>query len=163
PRHRSARRDRGGRGHGAAPPGGGPPPGRPQPPPPGAGPLRRRRRGTPRRPPEPPAPRGPPADFRHAGGPLAPGEVALPRPYTREEIRAAVEEAHRAGTYAAAHAHGGAGLRLAVEEGVGTIEHGLLADDEDVALMLERRVWLICTFSIFMHPTGIEQGDGQRP
>ena len=29
--------------------------------------------------------------------------------------------------------------------------------------MIERRVWLICTFSIFMHPTGIEQGDGQRP
>jgi len=29
--------------------------------------------------------------------------------------------------------------------------------------MVERRVWLICTFSIFMHPTGIEQGDGQRP
>jgi imidazolonepropionase-like amidohydrolase len=36
--------------------------------------------------------------------------------YTREEIRAAVEEAERAGTYAAAHAHGGAGLRLAVQE-----------------------------------------------
>src|SRR5262249_2254173 len=71
--------------------------------------------------------------------------------------------AHRAGTYAAAHAHGGAGLRLAVEEGVGTIEHGLLAGDGDVALMRERRVWLICTFSIFMHPTGIEQGDGKRP
>ena len=29
--------------------------------------------------------------------------------------------------------------------------------------MVERRVWLICTFWIFMHPTGIEQGDGQRP
>src|SRR5205823_3526319 len=64
---------------------------------------------------------------------------------------------------AANNGHGGAGLRLAVEEGVGTIEHGLLAGDEDVALMVERRVWLICTFSIFMHPTGIEQGDGQRP
>ena len=66
--------------------------------------------------------------------------------YTREEIRAAVEEADRAGTYTAAHAHGGPGLRLAVEEGVGTIEHGSLADDEDIALMVERRTWLICTF-----------------
>jgi len=29
--------------------------------------------------------------------------------------------------------------------------------------MIEHRVWLICTFAIFMHPTGIEQGDGHRP
>src|SRR5438067_6311682 len=93
------------------------------------------------------------------GGVSSPGPTPTASAYTREEIRAAVEEAHRAGTYAAAHAHGGAGLRLAVEEGVGTIEHGLLAGDEDVDLMIERRVWLICTFSIFMHPTGIEQGD----
>src|SRR5438093_3181526 len=97
------------------------------------------------------------------GGVSSPGTTPTSSAYTREEIRAAVEEADRVGTYAAAHAHGGAGLRLAVEEGVGTIEHGLLAGDEDVALMVERRVWLICTFSIFMHPTGIEQGDGQRP
>jgi imidazolonepropionase-like amidohydrolase len=82
--------------------------------------------------------------------------------YSREEIRAAVEEAHRVGKYAAAHAHGGLGLRLAVEEGVSTIEHGVLASDDDIALMKERSVWLVCTFSIFMHPTGIEQGDGRN-
>ena len=97
------------------------------------------------------------------GGVSSPGTTPTSSAYTREEIRAAVEEADRVGTYAAAHAHGGPGLRLAVQEGVGTIEHGALASDEDVALMIERRVWLICTFSIFMHPTGIEQGDGQRP
>ncbi len=83
--------------------------------------------------------------------------------YTREEVRAAVEEAERAGTYAAAHAHGGPGLRLAVEEGVRTVEHAALATDEDIALMIEHGAWLICTFAIFMHPAGIEQGDGQRP
>jgi imidazolonepropionase-like amidohydrolase len=97
------------------------------------------------------------------GGVSSPGTTPTSSAYTREEIRAAVEEADRVGTYAAAHAHGGPGLRLAVQEGVGTIEHGALASDEDIALMIERRVWLICTFSIFMHPTGIEQGDGQRP
>jgi imidazolonepropionase-like amidohydrolase len=97
------------------------------------------------------------------GGVSSPGNTPTASAYTREEIRAAVEEAERVGTYAAAHAHGGPGLRLAVEEGVATIEHGALASDEDIALMIERRVWLICTFSIFMHPTGIEQGDGHRP
>lgn len=83
--------------------------------------------------------------------------------YSREEIRAAVEEAERVGKYAAAHAHGGPGLRLAVEEGVSTIEHGALATDEDVALMIDRQAWLICTFGVLFHPTGIEQGDARRP
>ena len=83
--------------------------------------------------------------------------------YSREEIRAAVEEARRVGKYAAAHAHGGAGLRLAVEEGVATIEHGALVTDDDVALMIDRQVWLVCTFAILFHPTGIEQGDATRP
>lgn len=83
--------------------------------------------------------------------------------YSREEIRAAVEEAERVGKYAAAHAHGGPGLRLAVEEGVSTIEHGALATDDDVALMIDRKAWLICTFAILFHPAGIEQGDARRP
>src|SRR5207237_10425857 len=95
-------------------------------------------------------------------GVSSPGTTPTPSADTREEIRAAVEEAEPVGTYAAAHAHGGPGLRLAVQEGVRTIEHGALASDEDIALMIERGVWLICTFAIFMHPTGIEQGDGQR-
>jgi imidazolonepropionase-like amidohydrolase len=97
------------------------------------------------------------------GGVSSPGTTPTSSAYTREEVRAAVEEAERVGTYAAAHAHGGPGLRLAVEEGVGTIEHAALADDRDVALMIERRTWLICTFGIFLHPTGIEQGDGRQP
>jgi imidazolonepropionase-like amidohydrolase len=97
------------------------------------------------------------------GGVSSPGTTPTASGYTREEIRAAVEEADRVGTYAAAHAHGGPGLRLAVEEGVGTVEHGALATDEDVALIKERGAWLICTFSIFLHPEGIEQGDGRRP
>jgi imidazolonepropionase-like amidohydrolase len=83
--------------------------------------------------------------------------------YSREEIRAAVEEAERVGKYAAAHAHGGAGLRIAVEEGVSTIEHGALASDEDVALIIDRRAWLVCTLSILFHPDGIERGDASRP
>ena len=97
------------------------------------------------------------------GGVASAGTTLQACVYTREEIRAAVEEAERVGKYAAAHAHGGPGLRLSVEEGVSTIEHGALATDEDVALMKERNVWLICTFAIFLHANGIEQGDGRRP
>ena len=97
------------------------------------------------------------------GGVSSPGPTPTASAYTREEIRAAVEEADRVGSYAAAHAHGGPGLQLAVREGVRTIEHAALATDEDIALMIEHKAWLICTFSIFMHAHGIEQGDGHRP
>ncbi|HYB69757.1 MAG TPA: amidohydrolase family protein [Candidatus Bathyarchaeia archaeon] len=96
------------------------------------------------------------------GGVSSPGTTLNASVYSREEIRAAVEEALRVGKYAAAHAHGGPGLRLCVEEGVSTIEHAGLATDEDVALMKERGAWLVCTFSIFMHPRGIEGGDGRH-
>jgi imidazolonepropionase-like amidohydrolase len=97
------------------------------------------------------------------GGVASAGSTLKACVYTREEIRAAVEEADRVGKYAAAHAHGGPGLRMSVEEGVSTIEHGALATDDDIALMKERNVWLVCTFAIFLHPNGIEQGDGRQP
>src|SRR4029077_15316741 len=97
------------------------------------------------------------------GGVSSPGAMSTSSAYTREEIRAAVEEAERAGTYAAAHAHGGAGLRLAGQGGVSTIEHAARAESEYIACMIERRAWLITTFAIFLHPRGIEGGDGQRP
>lgn len=83
--------------------------------------------------------------------------------YNREEIRTAVEEAERVGTYVAAHAIVGPGIRLAVEEGVRTIEHATLATDEDLALMKERGAWAVLTQAIMMHPTGIEQGDRDNP
>ena len=97
------------------------------------------------------------------GGVSSAGTSLQAAGYSREEIRAAVEEAERAGTYVGAHAHGGLGLRLALEEGVRTIEHGALATDDDVALMIDRRAWLVATLGILFHPTGIEQGDRSRP
>ena len=97
------------------------------------------------------------------GGVSSPGTTLKASVYGRDEIRAAVEEADRAGSYVASHAHGGPGLRLSIEEGVATIEHCGLATDDDIALMIEKKTWLICTFSIFMHATGIEQGDGREP
>ncbi len=83
--------------------------------------------------------------------------------YTREEVRAAVEEAERAGAYVAAHAVGGLGIRLGVEEGIRTIEHATLATDEDLALIKDRGAWVVLTQAILLHPTGIEQGDRDNP
>lgn len=83
--------------------------------------------------------------------------------YSREEIRAAVEEAERSGTYVAAHAIGGPGIRIGVEEGIRTIEHASMATDEDLALIKDRGAWVVLTQSILLHPTGIEQGDRDNP
>ncbi len=62
--------------------------------------------------------------------------------YTPEEMRAIVEEAEKWGTYAMAHAYSDAAVRTAVEAGVKTIEHGLMASPETLKLMKEKGVWL---------------------
>ncbi len=59
-----------------------------------------------------------------------------PAQMTREELAAIVDEAHRMGLRVAAHAEGLEGTRMAVEEGVDTVEHGL-ALHRDPALLEE--------------------------
>lgn len=83
--------------------------------------------------------------------------------YSRDELAAATEEAHRVGKGIAAHAHGGKGLRLCLEVGIDTIEHGALADEDDLEEIEKHGAWLVGTLSILFHPTGIEQGDGGNP
>ena len=63
--------------------------------------------------------------------------------YSEAEIRAAVEEAARGGTFVAAHAHGAEGIKNAVRAGVRTIEHGSYLDDEGIQLMLKHGTWLV--------------------
>ena len=75
--------------------------------------------------------------------------------YTPKEIAAAVEEAKRAGTYVAAHAHGGRGLDLCIEEGVRTVEHGAFVTPDQLDRMIKRDMWIIGTFDIAFHPEGI--------
>ena len=74
-----------------------------------------------------------------------------PAQMTREEVRAVVDEAHRMGMRVAAHAEGLGGARLAVEEGVDTIEHGLSLHraPELLAQMAERGIVLVPTLSTF--------------
>jgi imidazolonepropionase-like amidohydrolase len=52
-------------------------------------------------------------------------EDSTPAQMTRAEMAAVVDEAHRMGYRVAAHCEGLDGTRLAIEEGVDTIEHGL--------------------------------------
>ena len=63
--------------------------------------------------------------------------------YTEQEIRAAVEEAAKRGTFVAAHAHGAEGIKNAIRAGVRTIEHGSYLDDEGIELMVKHGTWLV--------------------
>lgn len=74
-----------------------------------------------------------------------------PAQMTSEELGAAVDEAHRLGVRVAAHAEGLEGVRLAIEAGVDTIEHGLSLHraPELLDLMAERGIVLVPTLSTF--------------
>jgi imidazolonepropionase-like amidohydrolase len=74
-----------------------------------------------------------------------------PAQITRAELQAIVEETHRMGKRLAAHAEGIGGARLAVEEGVDTIEHGLSLHREPQLLeqMVERGIVLVPTLTTF--------------
>jgi imidazolonepropionase-like amidohydrolase len=97
-----------------------------------------------------------------------------PAQLTREEMRAVVDEAHRMGLRVAAHAEGLDGARLAVEEGVDTIEHGLSLHRAPEVLdrMAERGIVLVPTLSTFhdlaerfasdFAPALVEQANRQR-
>ncbi|GGP95556.1 imidazolonepropionase-like amidohydrolase [Actinomadura coerulea] len=64
--------------------------------------------------------------------------------YTAGELRAGVEAAADWGTYVAVHVYTGPGIRRAVRAGVQVIEHGHLAEEDDLAFMADEGVWL-CT------------------
>lgn len=79
------------------------------------------------------------------GGVLSFGDDPRTSQYTLEELKAIISDAHRLGRKAAAHAHGGDGIKLAVLAGVDSIEHGSYIDDEGIRLMKEHKTWLVPT------------------
>ncbi len=75
--------------------------------------------------------------------------------FTYDELRAAVEEAGKAGLRVAAHAHGSAGAIDAVRAGVASIEHGSLLDEEALQLMKKHGTFLVPT--IYVHEVIMQQ------
>ncbi len=97
------------------------------------------------------------------GGVSSSGTSLAESNYSGEEIDAIVDEARSLGRVVSAHAHGGAGVTLAVRNGIHSIEHGALLSDENVAEMAAAGTWLTLTQSILFHPDGIERGDAADP
>jgi imidazolonepropionase-like amidohydrolase len=90
------------------------------------------------------------ADFikvKASGGALNPGQPVTGVQLTVEEMRAAFDEAHRAGKQTTAHAEGDAPVRNAIEAGTDCVEHGTAIGPETVELLLKRGVWVVLTNS----------------
>jgi imidazolonepropionase-like amidohydrolase len=91
------------------------------------------------------------------GGVMSAADDPRAQAFTDEEFRAAVDEAHRHGRKVTVHAIGAAGLKAALRAGVDCIEHGVLIDDEAIAMMKQRGVPLVPT--IYVLDYIIEQGE----
>ena len=69
----------------------------------------------------------------------------LHQQFSGEELKAIVEEATRAERFVAAHCHGIAGIRAALEAGCSTIEHGSYLDEETAGTMVAQGAMLVPT------------------
>ncbi len=94
------------------------------------------------------------------GGVLTPAVEPGSEQFTEEELRAGVEEAHKAGKKTATHAMGTRGIQNALRAGIDSIEHGVYLDDETVSMMMERKIPLIPTISALynIETKGVEAG-----
>ena len=85
---------------------------------------------------------------------MASGGVASPTDpidrcqYSDEEIRAAVEEADRAGSYVAAHCHPKEAVRRAAALGVRSIEHATLIDQATAEFVAEKGAFTVPTMAV---------------
>ena len=71
--------------------------------------------------------------------------------FEREELEALVDEAHKRGRRVMCHALGGEGLRMAVEVGVDSVEHGTYLDEDPelLQMMADKRICFTPTFGVY--------------
>ena len=85
--------------------------------------------------------------FMATGGVLTPGVEPGSTQLTYEELKAGIEEGHKAGRKSAAHAQGNEGIKNALRAGIDSIEHGIFLDEESISMMLENGTYLVPTLS----------------
>src|ERR1700689_4520379 len=85
-----------------------------------------------------------------SGGVLSPTDPIDRCQYSDEEIRAAVEEADRAGHYVAAHCHPKEAVRRAADLGVRSIEHATMIDEATAGFVAEKGAFTVPTMAIMV-------------
>jgi imidazolonepropionase-like amidohydrolase len=76
------------------------------------------------------------------------GVLHTPYQYTADQLKAAVDEAHRLGTFVGVHAMGEPGTLYAAQAGVASIDHATQLSDETIRLMKEKGIFAVPTFAI---------------
>jgi len=85
------------------------------------------------------------------GASSRPGHGPRDGAFNLDEMQALTEEAHALDRRVMCHALGGRGLRVAIEAGVDSIEHGCYLDEEPELLdrMVERGIFFVPTFTVY--------------
>ena len=85
------------------------------------------------------------------GASSRPGHGPRDGAFNLDEMQALTNEAHALDRRVMCHALGGRGLRVAIEAGVDSIEHGCYLDEEPEALdkMAERGIFFVPTFAVY--------------
>jgi imidazolonepropionase-like amidohydrolase len=85
--------------------------------------------------------------FMATGGVLTPSVEPGSPQLTYEEMKAGIEEAHKAGKKTATHAMGSQGIMDALRAGIDSIEHGIYLTDEIISFMIKNQVFLVPTIA----------------
>jgi len=83
--------------------------------------------------------------------------------YTLEELKAIVDEAHRAGLKTVVHGIGKESCRYAALSGADTIDHGGYMDEETLEIMAEKGTWWTPTYAIFRYHSSVNPDPDLRP
>jgi len=83
------------------------------------------------------------------GGVSSPTDRISSDQFSLDEIAAAVEEAEMANLYVVVHAYTARSIKRAVGQGVRSVEHGNLADQDAIDLMKARDAWLVPTLATY--------------
>jgi len=95
-----------------------------------------------------------------SGGVASPTDRIDSTQFSLEEIRALVEEAEAANIYCMAHAYTARAIKRLLENGVKTIEHGNLLDEECCDLFVEKGAYLVPTLVTYqaLAKEGVQSG-----
>ncbi len=83
------------------------------------------------------------AGVMSAGGEIGPAQTTL------DELRAIVETAHMLNRRVTVHAHGRDGIANSLQAGVSSIQHGSVLDDELIAIMKQKKIYLVPTMMAY--------------
>lgn len=98
-----------------------------------------------------------------SGGVASPNDPLWMPQFTREELRAAVEEAETRGKYVIAHCHTDDGARRCVDVGIRSIDHATQVSSETAALIAEAGSCTVPTLAVVHEVANVAKETGLRP